>query len=258
MSSAVIVNAGTPQGMSTEMFEKRMAVGDLSVIQSIGSMPLQDLYGVLLLALRRQFGDQSSQVKGAAIEAIKQFPYHGRFLGDEIDRLSNEQGTLRERQNDFYLLTNIGSPEAIRQIGRFLLDERNPEKDIPEAYFIGAASNSYWAADAMGSVLGNKPGIKNKPGFYNRDDVVAWQSWWQSPAAAQYRNPIVEQPHPAPPVQLEPKKRAPSKSNESTAESHALSAQNSEKLLFISLLIVICGGVVFLIWRRRMKQPGER
>ncbi|MGV3659528.1 MAG: hypothetical protein ACO1TE_05070 [Prosthecobacter sp.] len=168
--------------------EQKLASGDAAAIATLQSAsPLEELFDVLMLSLRQQFGVHSNKIKEAAIMAIKRTPGHAKVLGDEIDELSNLSGTGRSRERKFYLLQNIASPEAVAQLGRFLFDERNPEKDIPLGDGSFEAPNSYWAANAIGAALGDPLSLKRKPGYYGLAEVKSWQTWWQSQEAAAYK-----------------------------------------------------------------------
>lgn len=163
---------------------------------------------MLTLALHHQFcgdrahcapGDNSDKVKSLAIGAIRRIPDHAKTLADEIDQSSSKPGEIGVRRNNFFLLGEIGSPEAVAELGRFLFDERNPEGDLPPDSGLNTVSNSHRAANAMGVALGNKPGIKNrKPGSYGPTEVFAWQTWWQSPAANEYRAAQIPSVQPTP------------------------------------------------------------
>ncbi|CAN5716433.1 hypothetical protein BH11VER1_BH11VER1_41800 [soil metagenome] len=195
LSLSVIVfsfcSVGWIRGELSPESKKKLGSGDRAAFSAVAqSTNLDDLNNVLMLALTRQFGAYSSEVKEIAITAIRRIPDHGKTLGDKIEELSDQRGTARKRERAFYLLQNIASPDAIAQIGRFLFDERNPEKGLPLNDGSFEVPNSHWAANAMGSALGDRIGLKRKPGFYGPDEVKAWQIWWQSPAADSFREPI--------------------------------------------------------------------
>lgn len=169
-------------------FETKLKAGDPKAIESINSQrSLNELLFVLNGSLGGRFGEQSDLIRKAAIEVIRQVPGHAKQLGDDIERLSESRNTFTERERCFLLLSRIASPEAIAQIGRFLFDERNPEKDLGIIDGLYLVPNSHWATQAMGEALGEKYGIKKPLGTVGWKEVRAWQTWWQSSIADEYR-----------------------------------------------------------------------
>ena len=210
----------TPRSASSQSvspdFEKRLSQGDAASFEAVSASRSPDeLYKILTLALHHQFcgnrsncfqGDNSDKIKNLAIGAIRRIPDHARILADEIDQSSSKPGQIGLRENNFFLLGEIASPEAIAELGKFLFDERNPESILPPDSGLNTVPNSHRAADAMGVALGDKPGIKNrKPGSYGPAEVLAWQTWWQSPAANEYRTVKVTSIQPSPPAQPRPR-----------------------------------------------------
>lgn len=192
----------TPRIVSSQSvspdFEKRLSQGDPSSFAAVSASQSPDeLYKILTLALHHQFcgdrtnctpNDNSDKIKSLAIGAIRRIPEHAEKLADEINQSSSKPGQIGLRENNFFLLGEIGSPEAIVELGRFLFDDRNPEGILPPDSGLNTVPNSHRAANAIGAALGNKPGITNrKPGGYGPTEVLAWQTWWQSPSAIEYR-----------------------------------------------------------------------
>lgn len=213
--SAIALRTASSQSVSPD-FEQRLSRSDPLAFETISASRSPDeLYKILTLALHHQFcgdrtscapGDNSDRIKVLAIGAIRRIPDHARILADEIDQSSSKPGEIGVRRNNFFLLGEIASPEAIAELGKFLFDERNPESILPPDSGLNTVPNSHRAADAMGVALGNKPGIKNrKPGSYGPTEVLAWQTWWHSPAANEYRTVKVTSIQPSPPAQPRPR-----------------------------------------------------
>lgn len=211
MVLAVTLRSASSQSVSPD-FEQRLSKADPSAFETISASRSPDeLYKILTLALHHQFcgdrvnctpGDNSDNVKSLAIGAIRRIPDHAKRLAEEIDQSSSKPGEIGVRRNNFFLLGEIASPEAIAELGRFLFDERNPEGDLPPDSGLNAVPNSLRAANAMGAALGDKPRIKSrKPGGYGPTEVHALQKWWQSPAANEFHGAeaqSIQAPHPTP------------------------------------------------------------
>ncbi len=236
-------------------FEKRLSQGDSSSFAAVSASQSPDeLYKILTLALHHQFcgdrsncspGDKSDKIKSLAIGAIRRIPEHAKRLADEIDQSSSKPGQIGLRENNFFLLGEIGSPEAIVELGRFLFDDRNPEGILPPDSGLNTVPNSHRAADAIGVALGNKPGIMNrKPGGYGPTEVLAWQTWWQSPAANEYRAA------PAPSVQSAPPPQ-PRKGTENKADEAQPEPPTTTPWLVWEVMIGALMALMFLLFQKR-------
>lgn len=237
------------RGQLAPEFEKRLASGDPTTIESLTkSASIDELYSVLMLALHRQFAAHSDQIRSITIAALRRFPDHAQRLGDKIDALSESRGTAGKRERAFYLLQSIASPEAVAQIGRFLFDERNPEKGLAINDGTFEVPNSHWAANAMGMALGNKIGAKQKPGFYGPDEVKSWQTWWQSPAADTYKTASAHKMG-MPPIISPPMKP---RTNEVEPASSSESPDATPWLVWL-VIIGAALGLLWLVLKRRAK-----
>lgn len=242
------------QSVSPE-FEKKLSQADAASFEAVSASRSPDeLYKILTLALHHQFcgdrtncfqGDNSDTIKSLAIGAIRRIPDHAKKLGEEIDQSSSKPGQIGLRENNFFLLGAIASPEAIAELGRFLLDDRNPESILPPDSGLNTVPNSHRAADAMGVALGNKPGIKNrKPGSYGPTEVLAWQTWWQSPAANEYRAAQAPSIQPSPPTT--PRKQAEEKGDEVQLEPPTTTPWSVWAIMIGALL-----ALMFLLFQKR-------
>jgi hypothetical protein len=176
-------------------YEQKLAAGDREAIEQITQhRSLEDLYGIFMLGFRNQLGERSIEIKDRAAAAIRKMPGHAKHYGDKIESLSNKQATAGERAKYFHIMAHIATDEAIAQTGRFIFDERTPDKDIPVTSGMFISYNSTLAANALGQVLGDLPGLNRKYGFYGSAETKAWQQWWQSPAADRYKNPALLDP----------------------------------------------------------------
>jgi len=245
---------GLSQSVSPD-FEHRLSKGDPSSFETVSaSRSLNELYQILTLALHHQFcgdrtncapGDNSDKIKALAIGAIRRIPEHAKMLGDEIDQSSVKPGEMGLRRNNFFLLSKIASPEAIAELGRFLFDDRNPEGDLPPDSGLNTVPNSLRAANAIGAALGNKPGIKNRnPGSDGPPEVLAWQTWWQSPAANEYRAAQAASVQSTPPTQ--PRKDAEQNASEVPSELPTATPWSVWAVMIGALLALI-----FLLFQKR-------
>jgi hypothetical protein len=142
----------------------------------------------LFQAIRRQYGEQSGVIKEITAERLRDFPDHAAALGDEIDRFSEIKGAGRKVEHQFLILEAVGSPEAIAEIGRFVHDDRDPDKELfPPGSGFASISNSFLCSQIMGRLLGDQSPIEKEPGAYSWKDVRAIQEWWDSPASSEYR-----------------------------------------------------------------------
>jgi hypothetical protein len=169
--------------------DARLSRGDASALQEVAESRSMDLLmDTLFQAIRRQYGEQSGVIKEITAERLRDFPNHAAALGDEIDRFSEMEGTGRKVEHQFMILEAIGSPEAIAEIGRFVHDDRDPDKELfPPGSGFASISNSFLCSQIMGRLLGDKSPIQKEPGAYSWKDVRAIQEWWDSPASSEYR-----------------------------------------------------------------------
>jgi hypothetical protein len=122
------------QKVSAESYllEKELKAGDLEALQPLNHADdLPALYSVLMLSLRNQFGDRSNEIRIAIASKIATIPGHAEYLAGRIDALSTKIYTTRERDDLFYMLQHVKTPETLEVLGRFLFDDRLPEKEIP-------------------------------------------------------------------------------------------------------------------------------
>lgn len=146
-------------------------------------------------------------------QALLSFPEHARFLGDQIESISSdhEKNNLRERY--FSLLGAFGGAEAIAQLGRFLLDERNPMPPWITPMSIGTRpnENSVWAAWAIDKALGEEspwwPYRKNgQPPSNNANGPRIYEimkQWWIDTGSKKYGLGLPPAIHPSPQLKAE-------------------------------------------------------
>jgi hypothetical protein len=146
------------------------------------------LIEILFGAIRGRYGDHSESLREISAESIRKIPNYAASFGDEIDSLSQMKGTGEMVEHQFMMLEAIGSPEAIAEIGRFVHDDRDPDKELfPPGSGFASISNSFLCSQIMGRLLGDQSPIEKEPGAYSWKDVRAIQEWWDSPASSEYR-----------------------------------------------------------------------
>jgi hypothetical protein len=190
--------------------EKELRVGNFQVLDSLAgreSLPL--LYNLLLLAERRQFGENSLSVQSLLVPRISAIPEHAKYLADDIERRSSEAGGLQGRENDFTLLTMVGSREALAELGRFLFDDRNPERERaeklpPSEVTFALLPNSLMAANGIGRILGPQSPVQERPGFYGPEQVRKIREWWTSLEGEAFRTGFATSRPPDEPPRMEP------------------------------------------------------
>lgn len=232
------------------LLEERLQAGDPDAFKVVeNSKSLDQLLKLLQQALTHQFKDRSKEVERTAIAAIRRIPGHATKLGDEIDVLSNQANSSRSREINYRLLAHIGSPEAIAQIGRFLFDERNPEKDIPPielGYFV--TPNSFWAAGALDIAMGDTLQLTPKPRRYSNAERKAWQDWWLSAAAEPYR--AILENRPTNQVLLPPASAPPS-SLAGGSHSQRLSYSTAPRFIWTLGVLILTAIVIYMVRKDR-------
>lgn len=234
--------------------EKQIKAGDfegVKKLRSYESLPL--LYNLLRLEDTHQFHEQGPALRAILIANISAIPGHAKYLGDNIDKNSNEPFTGGSRGTDFSLLTSVASPEAVAELGRFLFDDRNPDKAIKDKFPDDDGGgfylfpNSETAANCLGIVLGDKSPVKDlRPGNYGTTEVRQMQQWWNSPEGLAFRSvsPVVAPPK-TPPL---PIAEAP------TPETPMKEVKQAPKV-WPWLAGIFCGAVLaILVWRRQAQR----
>ncbi|MBL9133643.1 MAG: hypothetical protein JNG86_20705 [Verrucomicrobiaceae bacterium] len=177
-----------------------------------------------LQSLAEKRSAMNAEIRERSREALESIPGHAKAFGDEVDALANVTGSqevVERAQNRRHILIHslgdLGSPECIQQIGRFLLDERSPIPDGWKPYtgtmvfapIWGPSAPSNVAVFAMDSALGEnspwKPYRQGAGGFVNVTFELKkyLQDWWRSEESAKYRVrlPGVEPPPDPPPLE---------------------------------------------------------
>lgn len=178
-------------------------------------------------------GDISKRIA----DRLAVIPGHAQYVADMVETITTTEYNQRQpvpafsgrmpRAYAFRILDELGelgTPEAIQQIGRFLWDKRNP--DFTENPFNGMLMpnmfNSRFAVRALNKALGDKSPIAGKfdasemiePGEYSAQII---REWWASDASLPFRQPlpgvplpdIVRNPPKVPHVDLERYKPSP-------------------------------------------------
>jgi hypothetical protein len=150
---------------------------------------------------------------------LTQIPGHAKVLGDEMDRHPRALAPFNARE-----LRNIGSPEAIQQLARFLDDKRGqatPEEIASIERMFEAARGTdepigrggpvgicYRVVPELHLALGYESPVMDLrnpvQGYVPGSEKVRerLRAWWASPASAKYRN----LPQGEPPVEPLPPK----------------------------------------------------
>jgi len=89
----------------------------------------------------------------------------------------------------FKALGSLGSDESIAQLGRFLFDQRNPDKGSKK-YYMPPSANEFYAAIWLQAGLGDKSPLGRGDLRYGGDKKL--REWWLTSAdAAPYREGLV-------------------------------------------------------------------
>lgn len=164
---------------------------------------------------------------------IAQVPGHARFIGDRIEALSQGPDARRvvgsgdTRRLYFDLLTGVGSPECVRELGRFIKDARGAkppaeregsrygDAEVDKGLWPGnnyPVANGWIAVRGMELALGDGfplAGDRTRQdkdwGFmsWRPDGREAVEEWWLSEDARKYREPP---PLPEPPKEPPPER----------------------------------------------------
>lgn len=140
-----------------------------------------------------------------AASYLLQIPEHARHVGEWIERSLNQKDSSSGRGLRLSALGQLGSDEAIVELGRFIFDGRNPDVTGPlPPLTLGVPKTvKYEAAGYLIGLLRNKPGIaaeiKATPpsgkGWFEKT-----QNWWlHSEEAAPYRRKLADAGYVLPP-----------------------------------------------------------
>lgn len=250
------------ESLAREQFSK----GDFSPIdEAWKSHDLALLWHIFRSASRatKQRAEVWDETEARVRRALMSHPDHASFLGDQLEVFSSDHTKSHLRERYFRLLGAFGGPDAIAQLGRFILDERNP---LPPWVVLGKTigslpcSNSDWAVEAMNEALGEespwKPYRNQNGHVFHRaggppiDDIM--KQWWIETGSKKYGMGIPPAIHPAPkpeviPPPPPPPPEAPSAPPEWSWELPAISA-----LVLLSALLVVLRKSHFLTRRRAM------
>jgi hypothetical protein len=163
--------------------ELSLESGDFASLDAYRSIESIDvLYSLLKTSMTNQFGEKSKLVEQELRKRIAAIPGHAEYLGRRIDRSAALVGSQREREDAFWILGRMATPEAIREIARFLDDTRNPEQvlNLPESAHIYGCPNNHYAAQALAIAVGEESPIDGRKLDFGPADIQKVQSWWQS------------------------------------------------------------------------------
>lgn len=195
---------------------KQIKAGEFDAVRNLrGPESLPLLLNLLMLEETHQFDEQGPAVRAILIANIAAIPGHAKYLGDEIEQLSNQPLTGNGRDNSFTLLTAVASKEAVAELGRFLFDDRSPDKELSEKYPAADGGgyflfpNSNMSANAIGILLGDKSPVKTRrPGYYGGPEIKQIQEWWKSREGEAFRGVAVATPPPNIPLAPPPPRGA--------------------------------------------------
>ncbi|MBE2287706.1 MAG: hypothetical protein IAE77_29885 [Prosthecobacter sp.] len=139
--------------------------------------------------------DLNDEIRTKAGDYLRRMPGHAKVFGDDIEELAQKEDTVSQRVVRFKALGSLGSEESIQQLGRFLFDKRNPDKDSKKYYVTPPANDMYaamWLQTALGkrSPLGAGDLYADGGMKYGSDDKL--RQWWLTSAdAAPYRQGLL-------------------------------------------------------------------
>jgi hypothetical protein len=160
----------------------------------------QELLRLALLVETGVMGKECASLRPTLMKELRSRPEQAQMLGDRIDELANEPGTASRRMNNFEVLTFIGSAEALRQMGRFLWDERQPDPMVP-GHEVATEPVKMAAAWALLKTLGPRaPVDANSVDFYNKGGLHQAQMWFEKNkhSLSTWEKPIARGLHAAP------------------------------------------------------------
>lgn len=149
------------------------------------------------------------QIHARARELLLRSPGAEEYLGNVIEEASTNHQKSNIRGKSFSLLGQLGSPKAIAQLGRFILDDRNPLPPwiIPGKTFGPTPNpNSMWAGWALNEALGEespwKP-YRNQNGQVFQSPAAplltdVMKQWWIETGSKKYGLGIPPAVHPTP------------------------------------------------------------
>ncbi len=260
--------------------EGRLNMGDFSPLKeayeksdlsrlwtNFGLAANRQFYGGRTDAERKKAGltkDQiiklNQEIKDKAFEFLSRIPGHAKYLGDRIEAASNISENKNARIRGLKGLAELGTPEAIQQIGRFMFDDRCPEYNPAWSYegSLRPHPNAWVAAAALNKALKDKSPSRSF-GYFGPEAYAAIQAWWRSDASLPYRQqlPGVELPenvrNPPTAALIEARQKA------LDAKLRAISPEAGGEPLpwYITVLGLICVGglTVWLGLHRRSPAP---
>ncbi len=202
-----------------------------------------------------QIRQLNRKVELEAAKYLALIPGHAKRLGDRIEIASNTLSPKNERIRFLARLGQLGTPEAIQQIGRFMDDDRNPEVPPnaiqPSDYDLPAPNYSYATAAMHEALKDNSPVKLGPSGYFMGDNYETIQAWWRSDSSLPYRQqlPGVELPenvrHPPSAAEVAAKRKA---------ANDALNAEPPQPLpgyVFVLGLACVAGLTIWLKHHRR-------
>ena len=158
---------------------------------------------------REQRAELWDAVESRVRQALLSHPDHATFLGNKLEGFSTDHTKNPLRERYFKLLGAFGGPDAIAQLGRFILDDRNPMPPyIIPGKTVGPypSPNSMWAAWALNEALEEespwKP-YRDKNGHVFQsptapllDEIM--KQWWIETGSKKYGLGIQAAVHPTP------------------------------------------------------------
>jgi len=176
--------------IASALIEKELATGNLSAIDLLnGPRDLPVLYGALQSALTHQFGDRSTEVRIVVASKIATIPGHAQYVADKVDAFSAEIGTTPKRETWLYILRHVKSRETLEVLGRFLFDNRLPERGLPVEKIdsnFPVEDNARLATTSLSRFLGVNSPLKYQLN-YGQEDMKKMQEWWNSPEGVKFR-----------------------------------------------------------------------
>ena len=166
-----------------KQLEARLAAGDLQVIRGLNTpVSFGLLYDMLMLCMHNQFPG-NTEVKAVVINQLASIHGHAHFIGDEVDNLTAMPGTTLQREKRMVLLKEVGSKEALEELGRLLFDSRLAEAEALPGELdssLAIKANDSIAAESLHTLLGSRSPLNRRPSRLP-NGVALMRQWWLSP-----------------------------------------------------------------------------
>ena len=228
---------------------KEMRNGDFSSLDEAQTKKDLDLLWAVFwnAELGVSLYNEDSDILARTRVLLKKVPGYAEHVGNSIEHASSTHEMNHVRAKAFGMLGAFGGKEAISQLGRFILDERNPTPPWITPMSIGTrpSPNSGWAAQAIDKALGEEspwwPYRKNgQPPSNNANGPRIYEmmkQWWIDTGSKKYGLGLPPAIHPAPELKVEASLKPPEVAAEEARWTWELPALIA--FLFLAVLLAL-------------------